>query len=260
MPRSIRITSLPSRYEPLIQTFGDKAKTTFIAADEDLAVIKRLLARAESAGQGKILFISAPSGSGKSTLVQSAEIFLPDEVAKVVRLAPPHELPIDKIPSALSQLSVESKKFTIVNFDGREAPSFNEPEYKNFLGQLNGILRTRRDLVVLWPVTDYNFAERIVDLLSGIGGQSAFGNEKVHRLNGLRPSQFKIVMEKILNIANWTLEDAAISSTEVDAILTKTTTIGQFLDQVQDLIAQRFDVEKVGIRYQLRSCAAVDSY
>ncbi len=249
MPRTLRITSLPSRYEPLIQAFGDKAKTTFIAADDDLTLIKRLLARAESAGQGKILFISAPSGSGKSTLVQSVEIFLPDEVARVVRLAPPHEMPVDRIPSFLSQLPVEGKKFTIVNFDGREAPSFNEPEYKNFLGQLNGILRIRRDLIILWPVTDYNFAERIVNLLSGIGGQSAFGNQKIHRLNGLRPSQFKVVMERILNIANWKLEDAAITATDVDAILTRSTTIGNFLDQIQDLIAQRFDVEDIGISF-----------
>lgn len=248
MPRPIRITSLPSRYEPLVRAFGDSAKATFIPSDDDLKVLKRLLARAESAGQGKILFLAAPSGSGKSTFVHSAEIFLPDEVARVVRLDPPHELPIERIPTFLSSLPA-GPKFTIVNFDYREAPSFDEAEYRGFLVQLNGILRQRRDLIIVWPVTDHGFAERLVSLLSSVGGQSPFGNEKIHRLNGLRPSQFKLVLEKILHVASWRLEDAAISTTEIDSILSSVTTIGQFLDQVQDLIAQRFDVEPLGIKF-----------
>jgi len=243
---TIKITALPTRYEPLINTFGDKAKMTFVPGAEDLEAAKRFMASAESSGQGKLLLVKAESGSGKSTFVHSLEIFVPDRVATVLRLPQPHELAVADIPGYLARLP-PSKKFTVVNFDGREAPYFNEPEYQTFLGAMNGVLRARRDLLVVWPVTDGTFSSKIVGLLEKVGGRSAFGPSPIHELVGLPRPQYNVVLEKILQIANWRLEDAAVSATEVQGMVDGADRLGTFLDRLQTLIAARFNVGSMGV-------------
>ena len=248
MSTAIKITSLPTRYEPLMSTLGARAKMTFVQPEEDIVAIKRFLAAAESSSQGKVLFLSAPSGTGKSTFVHSLEVFLSDRIGAVVRLPPPHELAVSEIPAFLAKLPIQSK-FTIVNFDGREAPYFNEPEYQTFLGALNGLLRTRRDLLVVWPVTDTTFSEKLIQLLERVGGKSAFGIAPQIQLNGISQDRFILVLNKLLQVANWSLEDAAISDSEVAALVDKTERIGVFLDELQSLIATRFDVGDMGIEF-----------
>lgn len=231
-----------------MNTFGDKAKMTFIPAAADLEVAKRLVAAATSGGQGKILFVRADSGSGKSTFVHSLEIFLSDRISTVVRVPPPHELPLDSVPGYLAALPV-AQRLTVVNFDGREAPHFSEPEYQTFLGALNGMLRNRSDLLVLWPVTDIAFASKLVQLLEKVGGRSAFGPTAIHNLVGLAKSQYSAVLEKILHIANWRLDDAAISATEAETLMESAHTIGAFLDDLQALVTKRFEVTGIGIEF-----------
>lgn len=245
---SIKITSLPTRYEPLVSTFGERAKMTFVQPEEDLEAIKRFFASAESAMQGKLLFLTAPSGTGKSTFVHSLEIFLADRVASVVRLPAPHELAVVDIPAYLSRLPATSK-FTVVNFDGREAPYFNEPEYQTFLGALNGLLRTRKDLLVVWPVTDASFSTKLIELLQRVGGRSAFGIVPEYALKGVAKERFNLVLEKVLQVANWRLEDAAVSDTEVAALIDTSDRIGVFLDNLQSLIASRFNVGDMGVEF-----------
>ena len=211
-------------------------------------MFKRLVADSEASNQGKIAFISANSGHGKSTFVHSLEVFLADKVGRVVRLPKPHELDILDIPSWCASLP-ESSKLTIVNFDGREAPSFDEATYRTFLGSLNGILRDRSDLIVLWPVNDPAFATSIVDLLTLAGGTSAFGPSAVYELSGLGRSQYRLVLEKILQVANWRLDDAAITDSDIDEITEVSDTIGIFLDKLRRLIVDRFDVEGMGIEF-----------
>jgi len=244
----IKITSLPTRYEPLVNTFGERAKMTFVQADKDLEAAKRFMASAESSGQGKILFLNADSGTGKSTFVHSLEIFLPDRVESVVRLPQPHELAVVDIPGYLARLP-KTKRFTVVNFDGREAPYFNEPEYQTFLGALNGVLRVRPDLLVMWPVTDVEFSRKLVMLLEKVGGKSAFGIQPTYQLAGLQKDKFALVLEKMLQVANWRLEDAAISTTEVETLIEDSGRVGAFLDSLQQLISQRFDLGSMGIEF-----------
>lgn len=246
---TMNITALPSRYEPLVNTFGEKARLTFISPDEDIESFKRLISAAESARQGKILFLSAESGSGKSTVLHSLEIFLPDKIATVIRLPPQHELAVSEIPSYVSNIPRQLEKFTVINFDGREAPYFNEPEYQTFLGALNILLRSRPDLLIVWPVTDKGFSEKMISLLGRIGGKSAFGISPHYELKGVSKNRFKLVLEKLLQVANWRIEDAAISDTEVEELIDKSPRIGIFLDDLQSLIASRFDIGDMGIEF-----------
>jgi energy-coupling factor transporter ATP-binding protein EcfA2 len=244
-----QITSLPTRYEPLVRVLGDdKAKTTFVPCEEDLERAKRLIASSESAGQGKFCFLEAPSGSGKSTFVHSLEIFMSDKVGEVVRLPPPHELKLSDIPAYIAALK-RGKKFTVVNFDNREAPFFNPPEYQTFLGELNGILRSRPDILVYWRVTDKEFAAALVALLEKVGGKSAFGPAAVQTMVGLRKDQYFQVLGKLLQVANWQLEDAAIDRKEAQELVSECQSIGVYLEKLHSLIVSRFDVGGMGVRF-----------
>lgn len=122
-----------------------------------------------------------------------------------MRLPQQHELAVQDIPGYIAKLPV-TEKFTVVNFDGREAPYFDEPQYQTSLGALNAMLRTRKDLLVIWPVTDKAFADKLVGLLQKAGGQSVFGPQPIHVLSGLPKAKYLQVLEKILQIANWRLE------------------------------------------------------
>lgn len=243
----LKITSLPTRYEPLLNTFGDKAKTTFVPQQSDLEEVKRFIVAAQSSKQGKILFLHASSGAGKSTFIHSLEVFLSEVIASVIRLPQQHELDVTSIPAFLAKLPItSSSKFTLVNFDAREAPHFDEPEYQTFLGALNGLLRTRPDLLILWPVTDKDFACKLIELLQKVGGNSPFGPKSLLSLQGLLNTQYESVLQKILQIGNWQLDDAAVSTTEVSAIISASQTVGGFLDQLQKLVVERFNVTGLG--------------
>ncbi len=241
------ISRLPTRYEPLVRTFGDRAKSTFVRVDADLTLFKRLVAQVQSAQQGKIQFIAAEPGTGKSTFVHSLEVFMNDEIAQVQRLPEPYELPLSGVPTYLARLPVRPNKITVVNFDVREAPVFDEGEYRTVLGQVNGLLRSRPDLLIVWPVNDREFAQKIVSLLQLAGGQSALGQDPVYDLRGLERDQWAAVLDKILQIANWRLEDAAIDANEIGRLVASEKSVGDFLDKVQRLIAQRFDVDQMGL-------------
>jgi hypothetical protein len=241
------IQQLPSRYEPLMRTLGENAKTTFFEPSIDMQALKTLLAQMRSSTQGKWMFIYHPSesGAGKTTFIHSLSIFISDQIESVLRLPPPGEITYEQIPAYLNSIPV-SKKVKVVNFDQHESLYYSEEQYRSLLVQINGILRNRDDLLILWPVNDIAFAERLVALQKKIGGLSAFGASPIYKMTGLPKDQFKQVLDRILTVANWTLNDAAIDESEIDALADRAENIGGFLDLVQMAIAARFDTGNIG--------------
>lgn len=241
------IQQLPSRYEPLIRTLGENAKTTFFEAEQDLQTMKTLLAQMRSSNQGKWMFVYHPSesGAGKTTFIHSLPIFLPEQIEGVIRLPTPTEITYDKIPAFLSAIPA-SKRVKVVNFDQHESLYYSEEQYRSMLVQVNGVLRNRNDLLLLWPVNDRTFAERLVTLQKKIGGMSAFGTHPIYEMSGIAKDHYKQVLERILKVANWTLEDAAIEWSEVDSMCAEAHNIGGFLDLIQAAVAARFDTGNIG--------------
>lgn len=241
------IQQLPSRYEPLMRTLGDNARTTFFEPAADMQALKTLLAQMRSSAQGKWMFIYHPSesGAGKTTFIHSLPLFLPDQVEDVRRLPPPAEITYQEIPAFLNSIPI-TKLVKVVNFDQHESLYYSENQYRSLLVQVNGILRNRSDLLLLWPVNDRAFAERLVTLQKKIGGLSAFGAYPIYEMIGLVKDQFTKVLDRILTVANWTLNDAAIDTAEVQALAEEAMNIGGFLDLVQLAIAARFNTGKIG--------------
>jgi hypothetical protein len=245
------IKSLPSRYEPLVGLFGDNAKTTFVKQEDDLREIVKLINQARSAFQSKLQFVysETQSGAGKTTFVQSLDYFLPDLVDSVIRIdntsqnSSNHAL--DWIIQSIRN-SIPSEKIKVFNLDGHESFIFKDDEYRNFAVQLNALIRNRRDLIILWPVNDLSFAEKIVSILQSVGGNSPFGSNPIYRMKGLLPNQFPSALEGVLNIANWKLEDAALNLDLVANITAGAKNIGEYLDRIQAAIAEKFNVDKIG--------------
>lgn len=239
------IQQLPSRYEPLVRTLGDSAKTTFFEQPEDLDVLKRLVAQMRSSNQGKWMFVYHPSesGAGKTTFVHSLPVFLSDQVNAVVRVPTPTELTNDKIPGFIASIPASSR-ITVVNFDQHESLYYAEEQYRSLLVQINSVLRNRNDLLSLWPVNDHAFAEKLVALQKKIGGMSAFGPSPIYEMVGLRQDQFPKVLERILKVANWALEDAALDWAELDGVTREATNIGSYLDLVQQAVVLALTLER----------------
>lgn len=241
------IQQLPSRYEPLIRTLGENAKTTFFEPIADMQALKTMLAQMRSSNQSKWMFIYHPteSGAGKTTFIHSLPLFLPEQIEAVHRLPTPTNINHEQIPSYLNSIP-HSKLTKVINFDQHESLYYSEDQYRSLLVQINGILRNRDDLLILWPVNDYKFAERLVNLQKKIGGISAFGTHPIYKMNGLQKEQFIQVLERILTVANWTLNDAAIDNSEIEKLAVSAENIGGFLDLVQQTIAARFDTGNLG--------------
>lgn len=241
------IKALPSRYEPLTRLFGDGAKTTFVKQEDDLREVARLINQMHSAFQGKLQFVFnvTKSGAGKTTFIQSLDLFLPDLVDSVIRVNNDGGDALSTILTSI-RTSVVKERVTIFNLDGHESFIYTDDQYRNFSVQLNALLRNRQDILLLWPVNDLKFAEKIVSILKSVGGNSPFGTHPIYEMRGLSKVQFSSVLEGILKVANWQLEDAALSWDVISEVTKAASNIGEYLDCVQDAIAQRFDVDKIG--------------
>lgn len=245
---------IPSRFEPLQEAFGDhRLPTVLIRVDSDIELFKRLAIKVRTAHQGKLIFLYGESGSGKTTTCYSLRIFLPDDFATYEVLPPPWELPHDQIPAYIAKRFAQRRdnRITIVAIDRREMPELDDVAFKRLLTQLNGLLRTRPDLLLIWPVTDEDFARRAADLLIQCGGYSALTGDPIVCLTGLAQRDYRTVLERMLNAMAWDLSDASVQWGEVDSIAARHSTIGGFLDEVQRLVAERTKIDRdgVGVRF-----------
>lgn len=243
-----QISRFPTRYEPLTRTFGAEAsKNTFIRQEQDLTEIARLVKQAKTSGQSKLMFVYAPSesGAGKTTFIQSLDLFLPEIVATVHRIGGEQALDLEGLNDQIRKIPTTTT-VTIVNIDGHESFAKNDNEYRNFGVQLNNCLRNRDDLVILWPVNNKAFAERVTEHLRVAAGSSIFGVHPIYHLVGLDKAAWPQVLDGILKIANWQLEDAALDLPTVEKLTDGSRNIGEYLDRIQAAIANNFDLSKVG--------------
>ncbi len=245
MPKLI----IPSRFEPLQETFGEQVPTILVRVEKDLELFSRIGVTIQTARQGKLVFLYGEPGVGKSTAGYSLPIFLPDFYSSQIRVPPPWELPHEQIPTFIyKSVPRQTKGITVVTIDRRETPDIDVQVFRSVLMQLNGMLRDRADLLLLWPVNDPDFANRAVATLQQFGGQSAFATEPIVALNGVPREQFRLVLERMLNVAGWDLSEAAVTWAEVDAIAADSPNVGTFLDRVQNLVSQRTNLKDKGVQ------------
>ncbi|WP_146210809.1 hypothetical protein [Azospirillum sp. TSO35-2] len=102
MAGKIGVVTVPTRYEGLVDTVGQKAVgQVLLESREDLNSVRESLVEVASANQGKLLFLLGGTGTGKTTLAASCEIYLATYVSKVVTPPPDYELPLGSLPAWL---------------------------------------------------------------------------------------------------------------------------------------------------------------
>lgn len=242
------VLRIPTRYEALLQTVGRSNLSQVILKPlKDLVAITQAIIEVKSAQQGKIVFLLGDSGAGKTTLAASTQIYLNDQVSDV--LVPPadYTLPLGELPAWLSKnVKTDKSKITLVNLDGRELPSLDHNARAAAMVNLNAYLRRTPRILVVWPVIQQSFAEELIGVLKDVGGASALSSSAIHKVLGLKDSEFYDALQLILTTTGARLEDAAVTRQEVEVLASRCNSIGQYLEKVNNLVVERFDTSEIG--------------
>lgn len=175
------------------------------------------------------------------------DLFLPDLLANVHRIGTDKTLDLNDLAAEIGNIAPSNDgRLSVVNVDGHESFVSNDEEYRRFLVQLNNVLRNRDDLLILWPVNDLAFADKVVGMMKKVGGMSPFGTQPIYEMVGLSDAAWPSVLDGILKVANWALEDAALDWPTVEQVTSGASNIGDYLDRIQAAIAEKFQIEGVG--------------
>ena len=249
---SVGVLRVPSRFEAVREAVGSsRISQVLIETPDDLIIIKQAIAEVESSGQGKLLFLRGASGVGKTSLAESAPVFLASAVGGIVTPPPDYEVPLQELPSWLSQklpeaMSRSNGKILIINLDGREIPTLNEAATNAAMVNLNALLRRNSKLLLLWPVIDKQFANEAITRLRTVGAQSALVSSPIHEVRGLSRERYFDVLSLLLRATSLKLEDAAVSENEARELVNESENLGNYLSKVQSLVVSRYDIGDLG--------------
>jgi hypothetical protein len=252
MGQKIGVVSIPASFETLRDAVGpERIGQVLLECPDDLEAIKKALAEVTAAGQGKLMFLRGTPGAGKTSLAESVPVFLSDSVGDILTPPADFEVPITELPRWISQNLAQARRkagdrVILINLDRREIPVIDEVATQAAMGNLNGLLRTTARVLLVWPVNSQEFANAAVERLTLAGGETALTRDPIHQLIGLPEARYSDVLQLLLDATNVKLEDAAISSAEVDGLLVSGDTIGQFLRRVQALVVERYDLGELG--------------
>lgn len=252
MSVNLGVVRVPFRFEPLSSLVGrDRLSQVLLECPTDLAKMKRVVAEVQSAGQGKLQFLVGDSGKGKTSLVESLTVFFSDVIGALITPPPDYELPLRDLPRWLATELLDARekageRLVVVNLDGRELPAVNREETSAAMVNLNAFLRRNSGVLATWPVVNEGFADDAIrDLRQSGGGTALAGSPKIE-VEGLEPTRYYDALSLILRATSVTLDDAAVSEDEVRALVPRSTSIGDYLQRVHQLVISRYDIGEIG--------------
>lgn len=237
---------LPSRFEGLIKTFGETTNSILLPLKNDISEFKKIALGIKRVSQGKLIFLHGPSGLGKSSFLYSLPVFEPQLFIKEIKLPLIWDLDLSDIPKYIAQNIERTEKITIVTIDRRESLDFDEKVFKGMMVNLNALLRERDDILIVWPVTNKDFAEQAINSIKEAGGSSPFALKPIMDLEGLKENRYMDVLSDLMTLSGKNLEDFAVEEPELEYFKSERT-IGDFLDKVNELINERLDTSDLGV-------------
>jgi hypothetical protein len=228
---------LPNRFESVLASPYFKATSLIFPVSDDLSAFDQLRQKAELQQGGLLIFLLGTSGIGKTTAVYSASVHMPRNFSSVLPV--PSEIELRDVISWLNKnLSIYNEKSILILFDGREITD-DMVGLKQFLSGLNNLLRKRKDLLFIWPTTDRDWHDQIRSIADTIGGTNLVPIDSDVEIKGPSKQDWIKVLERFMNQLDLTYDDLAIDSTTLGTIQSESSTIGEFLGNVGQIIAQR---------------------
>lgn len=247
----IGLVSVPARFESLRDTVGaNRVSQVLLEPSRDLPVLRKAIAEVRAARQGKLLFLQGAPGSGKTSLAESLGIYLNSAVGTVLTSPLDYHTPLASLPAWISQQKQKvgnlQDKVLIVNLDGREIENPDKTATMAAMTNLNALLRTTPDLLLLWPIINRNFADEAISQLTQAGGHTGISSQRIHEVIGIGPERYLDVLQLILRTVGVTLADAAISAQEAEHCVAGRANLGEYLEAIQSLVVSRYDLGEIG--------------
>jgi hypothetical protein len=129
-------------------------------------------------------------------------------------------------------------KIRLVLFDGREITD-DDVGLQQFLSGLNQLLRKRKDILSIWPITNRTWKGEIRNVAGEIGGTDLVPKDSDVLIKGPDYEDWIKGLERLLIQTGLTCNDLTIDTSVLAEIKKQSKTIGEFLGKVRDIIAER---------------------
>ncbi|GAA2522531.1 hypothetical protein GCM10010201_20740 [Pilimelia columellifera subsp. columellifera] len=192
-------------------------------------------------------FITAPSGTGKTTAVFALSSLLPEKYEPV--FAVPSTVSLRDLPRWLNEkLPTQTSRNIPVLIDNREQTD-DDIGLGQLMSSLNGIARTRPDLVILWPTTDDDWRDSLLNAARKVGGKTLAPAAGELSIGGPSSTEWPTILERLLIQLDQTLEELAIDVTAIEVATQGQDSVGAFLETIRDMVTT--SVEEVRLARSL---------
>ncbi|MFS4418768.1 ATP-binding protein [Maribacter sp. 2307ULW6-5] len=231
---------LPKRFEILerqVNEKGGEISKIVRKIDSASAHLESLLGKVSVGGTGQFQLFVGESGSGKTTFLRT----LPNFFDKLYsRSFSKNDSFNDIIADIKSSSHLNGFKVFII--DEQDNPTINEKELREFFEEMRVLFRTNEgNVLIIWPITDFEAAKKIGDIAWTIGRESISPNSgPQYQFKGLDKSlYFDVADDTIRSLNNGeSLDSFGITKEITDGLLKDCTTIGQFYSKIEDVAIQ----------------------
>lgn len=112
---------------------------------------------------------------------------------------------------------------------------------RQLMSGLNGIVRGRPDVMLLWPTTDPEWRTELRSVAVNVGGRSFVPDDADIVIDGPARGQWPGILERLLIQLDQSPDDLALSDETIEQCAERAEAIGEFLEFVRDQVAIRLD-------------------
>lgn len=236
---------IPNNFESLLKVHDLNAINTLLKPSKDLIEFHKIAYEINQTAQGKIIFLRGDPGSGKSTFPYCLTKFLSEFYTIGISVPEPYKVSLSEIPRYLSENIKDEEKISIITIDNRESQNDNDKDLSDLFMNLKTLMREKRVLII-WPVVQADFATKSVEILRKMGGNRTLAHQPIIQFQGLESTEYRVVLEEMLKLEAFTLDDYGISDEEITRLLNSNLTIGDFLNEINYLIIETLNFKPLG--------------
>jgi len=233
--------TLPTRFETVLRAAREFGPL-ILKVDEDLSKFRKLARFCEAQDAGALCVLSGGSGKGKTTAVYASSVLLREVFNPVLSVPTLMSLALREIPKWLAENlpPVKQDRVTPVLIDGRESTD-DEQGLRDVMGALNNLVRGRPDLIFVWPTTDQEWQNRLVQTARRFGSASFCPERGVFQISGPAKSQWVDAAGLVLDQLGASWDEFGINQSSAEQLTNDWDTLGDFLNAVNQVRVDQED-------------------